>query len=60
MVQRLNAAIVSVLNEPGVVAQLRKLGLEPTPTSPDDTTRFIKAESEKWGALVRKAGIKSE
>ena len=60
VVQRLNAAIVSVLNEPGVVAQLRKLGLEPTPTSPDDTTRFIKAESEKWGALVRKAGIKNE
>ena len=60
VVQRLNAAIVSVLNEPGVVAQLRKLGLEPTPTSPGDTTRFIKVESEKWGALVRKAGIKAE
>jgi len=60
VVQRLNAAIVSVLNEPGVIAQLRKLGLEPTSSSPEETARYIKAESEKWGALVRKAGIKSE
>ena len=60
VVQRLNAAIVSVLNEPGVMAQLRKLGLEPTSSSPEETARYIKAESEKWGVLVRKAGIKSE
>ncbi|MDB5892430.1 MAG: Tripartite tricarboxylate transporter family receptor [Polaromonas sp.] len=59
-VQRLNAAIVSVLNEPGVIAQLRKLGLEPTSSSPEEAARYIKAESEKWGVLVRKAGIKSE
>lgn len=60
VVQRLNTAIVSALNDPTVVAQLRKLGLDPTPTTPEETGRFIRVESEKWGALVRKAGIKSE
>ena len=60
IVKRLNEAIVSALNDPGVVAQLRKLGLDPMPASPDDTARFIRKESEKWGVLVRKAGIKSE
>lgn len=60
IVQRLNAAIVTALNDPGVVAQLRKLGLDPMPTTPDETARFIRKESEKWGELVRKAGIKSE
>lgn len=60
VVQRLNTAIVSVLNDPTVVAQLRKLGLDPMPTTPEETSRFIRVESEKWGALVRKAGIKSE
>lgn len=60
IVQRLNAAIVTALNDPGIVAQLRKLGLDPMPTTPDETARFIRKESEKWSTLVRKAGIKSE
>ena len=58
VVQRLNAAIVTTLNDPGVAAQLRKLGLEPKPSSPEETGRYIRAESDKWGALVRKVGLK--
>ena len=60
IVQRLNAAIVAALSDAGVVARLRKLGLDPAPSKPEDAARFIRAESEKWGALVRKAGIKGE
>jgi tripartite-type tricarboxylate transporter receptor subunit TctC len=60
IVQKLNAAIVSALHEAGVVAQLRKLGLDPLATTPDDAARFMRKESDKWGALVRKAGIKGE
>jgi tripartite-type tricarboxylate transporter receptor subunit TctC len=60
VVQKLNAAIVATLTDPGIVAQLRKLGLDPTPTSPEDTLRFMRSESDKWGALVRKVGIKAE
>jgi tripartite-type tricarboxylate transporter receptor subunit TctC len=60
VVQRLNAAIVTSLKDPGVVAQLRKLGLDPSPSTPEQTTAFMRNESEKWGALVRKAGIKGE
>lgn len=58
VIKRLNAALVATLKDPGVVAQLRKLGLEPTPTSPTEAARYIKAESEKWGTVVRKANIK--
>lgn len=60
VVQRLNNAIVATLNDPSVAAQLRKLGLDPTPSTPDETIRFMRKESEKWGVLVRKAGIKGE
>ena len=60
VVQKLNAAIVTTLSDPGVSAQLRKLGLEPTPTTPEDTLRYMRKESDKWGALVRKVGIKAE
>jgi tripartite-type tricarboxylate transporter receptor subunit TctC len=58
VIKRLNAALVATLKDPGVVAQLRKLGLEPTPTTPAEATRYIKSESEKWGNVVRKANIK--
>ena len=58
VVQRLNAAILTALNDPGVAAQLRKLGLEPKPSTPEETGRYIRAESDKWGALVRKSGLK--
>jgi tripartite-type tricarboxylate transporter receptor subunit TctC len=60
IVQRLNAAIVTTLTDPGIAAQLRKLGLNPMPTTPEETARYIRDESQKWGALVRKAGIKGE
>ena len=60
IVQRLNAAIVTSLNDTGVVAQLRKLGLDPAPSTPDEASRHMREESLKWGALVRKAGIKGE
>jgi tripartite-type tricarboxylate transporter receptor subunit TctC len=60
VVQKLNSAIVAALNDSGVVAQLRKLGLDPAPSSPTDAAQYIKKESDKWGALVRKVGIKSE
>lgn len=60
IVRRLNAAIVAALSDPGVVAQLRKLGLDPMPSTPEEAARFIRNESEKWGSLVRKAGLKGE
>jgi len=60
VVRRLNLAIVSVLGDAGIVAQLRKIGLEPNPTSPAEAARYIRAESDKWGAVVRKAKIKGE
>jgi tripartite-type tricarboxylate transporter receptor subunit TctC len=60
VVQKLNAAIVAALNDASVVAQLRKLGLDPAPSTPQDAAQYIKKESDKWGALVRKVGIKGE
>ncbi|NMM08274.1 tripartite tricarboxylate transporter substrate binding protein [Polaromonas sp.] len=60
VIQRLNAAIVATLTDPGVVAQLRKLGLDPMPSTSDEAARFIRTESDKWGSLVRKAGLKGE
>jgi tripartite-type tricarboxylate transporter receptor subunit TctC len=38
-------------------AQLAKLGLEPLASTPDEFAKFIAAETEKWGKVIRTAGI---
>jgi tripartite-type tricarboxylate transporter receptor subunit TctC len=60
VVKRLNEVTTTTLSDPQIAAQLRKLGLVPTPTSPEDTARYMRAESDKWGAIVRKAGISGD
>ncbi|ANN73391.1 Bug family tripartite tricarboxylate transporter substrate binding protein [Bordetella bronchialis] len=53
----LNKAIVDTLKDPDVDAKLKKLGLDPTPTTPAETDRYIRGESRKWGDLVKKINI---
>lgn len=58
VVARLNDAFVKALKDPSVVEKIRSLGAEPAPMSPEQFARFIASESEKWGRLVKEAGIK--
>jgi len=60
VVKRLNEVITTTLTDPQIAAQLRKLGLVPTPTSPEEPARYMRVESDKWGAIVRKAGISGD
>jgi tripartite-type tricarboxylate transporter receptor subunit TctC len=60
IVARLNKAIVAALSDPGIIAQLKKLGLDPYPTTPAEADKFIRAESDKWGALARKIDMKGD
>ncbi len=60
VVAKLNQVITTTLKDPVVSAQLRKSGLIPFPTSVDETSKYIKSESEKWGAIVKKSGIKAQ
>ncbi len=60
VVTKLNQVITSTLKDPAVSAQLKKSGLIPFPTSVDESSRYIKSESDKWGAIVKKAGIRAE
>ncbi len=39
---------------------LRPLGAEPFPGSPETLARFVQTETEKWGKIVRFAGIQPE
>ncbi len=39
---------------------LTKLGAEPFPGTPESLARFVDSEIEKWGRLVRMAGIEPQ
>jgi len=55
-----NREIVKALKDPQVNADLAKHGLEPAPGTPEELSRYMDRESEKWGKIVRDAKITAE
>jgi tripartite-type tricarboxylate transporter receptor subunit TctC len=60
LLDRWNAEIVKVLGDPGVKDALNKHGLTPQPTTRPELAAFMRAESDKWGKLVRERKITAE
>ncbi|RYG10519.1 MAG: tripartite tricarboxylate transporter substrate binding protein, partial [Burkholderiales bacterium] len=56
VVNRLNAAIVKVLADPAVKKKIEEQGAEVVSETPAHFAAFIKAESVKWGKVVRESG----
>ena len=60
IVDKLNRDINAGLADADFKAKLAKLGGEPMPGTPADWGNFIAAETDKWGKVVREAGVKTE
>lgn len=56
----LNQHVNAALADAAFKAQLAKLGLEPFASTPAELAKFITEETEKWGRVIRTAGIKAE
>jgi len=56
----LNAQVNAALADPAFKARLIELGAEPFGGSPEDFGKFIAEFTEKWGKVIREAGIKAE
>ena len=57
---RLNKAFVDALNSPDIKARLATLMAEPSPTTPEQFTAFIKAELNKYERVVKASGAKAD
>ena len=55
---KLNAEILSILDVPAVKERLSGLGVEIWAKGPAELATITKADFEKWGPVVKKAGIK--
>lgn len=60
IVAQLNQDINKVLNEPAVKQRISDLGLNASPTTPDEFSKQIRRDYDRWGALIKQAGIKGE
>jgi tripartite-type tricarboxylate transporter receptor subunit TctC len=60
IVATLNREINAVLADPTIRARLIALGAEPMAMSAADSAKFVADETEKWGKVIRSAGIKVE
>jgi tripartite-type tricarboxylate transporter receptor subunit TctC len=57
VVERIATATREALTTPELVARFADLGVSPHPAGPDEYAAFMRAEIERWGAVIRRAGI---
>ena len=60
VIRRLNNDINAAIAKPAIVTRFAELGAEPLTGSPDQAVAFIRGEQEKWGKIIRDAGIKQQ
>ena len=60
IVDRLNAALRSALEDPTLRERLAREGAVPLPSTPEEYAADIEAEERMWGKIVRDAGVKGE
>lgn len=61
IVNKLSADMTSLLNDPAFVGHLENvIGAEPAGLPSGEFSKFLARETEKWGKVIRAAGIKGE
>ncbi|MBB3900196.1 Bug family tripartite tricarboxylate transporter substrate binding protein [Roseococcus suduntuyensis] len=57
VVRRVNAVLNEALGRQNVRARLTQVGADPVSSTPEELASFMRAETEKWGRVVRAANI---
>lgn len=60
VVQRLNTELNRALASPAVAQRLRDLGMESLAGTPEQFYALARAESQRWGDIIRQAGVRLE
>ena len=60
IVTTLNRHVNAALADAMFKARLAEVGLEPFASTPSEFAEFIAEQTEKWGKIIRAAGIKAE
>jgi tripartite-type tricarboxylate transporter receptor subunit TctC len=60
IVRRLNEALVRILNMPDVQERIRALGMTPSPSTPEELEKVIRADYALWGKVAKTAGVQAD
>jgi tripartite-type tricarboxylate transporter receptor subunit TctC len=58
IVAKLNADALAALNHPPVKQRYAALGAAVVGSTPNELATFLKAEMDRWGPVIKAAGIK--
>jgi tripartite-type tricarboxylate transporter receptor subunit TctC len=60
VINKLTEAVGKAFSDPDVAKRFAAQGLEPAAGTPEEFSRFIKEEQNKWAAVARKANVRVE
>ena len=60
IIDKLNREVTAAINSPAVNAKLVAGGVDPEPLTPEQLGAKIRAETQRWGKVVKAAGIKPQ
>ena len=60
IINRLHSEIAKAIANPAVAQLYTNLGTQPVSDTPDEFLSFIKAETAKWGKVIKTANLKAE
>ena len=58
--EKVAAGVSEALRRPEILRKLSELSADPLGLTPKETAAFMKQETERWGSVIRTAGIKLE
>jgi tripartite-type tricarboxylate transporter receptor subunit TctC len=58
IVEKISANIAEAIRSPDVAKRLDELSAEPVGSTPEASARFMREESERWGGVVKAAGVR--
>ena len=58
--EKVASGVEAALRNPDILRRLSELSADPLGMSPKETAAFMKTETERWGAVIRSAGVKLE
>jgi tripartite-type tricarboxylate transporter receptor subunit TctC len=60
VVQRLNAHIVAALKAPEVHERLVNVGVDPSPSTPEQLAKLMVSDLKRWASVIARVGVKQQ
>ena len=60
LLARINTDVLKLLSLPDVRERLSQLGIDPVGNSPDAAAAYLRAETARWGKVIKSANLRAE